>query len=111
MNWDIHALLLLKTTLDNTGMHLLAIDTSLSITNFIFIGILGATIGSLINVIVTRLPVILQQAAQEEAHLILNLSHKKSRESMFRPSACGACQSKIKWYYKIPIISFLQSAR
>lgn len=53
-----------------------------------YLFIVGAALGSFLNVVILRLP-------SEEGSLL------------FPPSHCPACQGRIRWYDNIPIISFI----
>jgi len=78
--------------------------------NHIFLGIiLGLTVGSFLNVVIYRLPKILErQWAQECAQLsgkepeeipVFNLAVPASR--------CQSCGHKITWYENIPLLSYI----
>lgn len=54
---------------------------------FILIAILGASIGSFLNVLIYRVP------------LGVNISYP--------PSFCPNCQNSLKWYHNIPVISWI----
>lgn len=54
---------------------------------YIFAFVLGAVVGSFLNVCICRLP--------------------EDKSIVFPPSACPKCNSQIRWYDNIPIISFL----
>ncbi len=53
-----------------------------------YVAILGAIIGSFLNVVILRLP-------EEEASIVFPASH------------CPKCQTALRWYENIPILSFL----
>lgn len=88
----------------------LEIFTSINIVSMAIVGIIGACLGSFINVIIVRLPVMLWQQCKTEAQHILNLPDTSAavKENLWRASACMHCQHKIPWQYNIPIISFIQ---
>ena len=54
----------------------------------IFAAILGAIVGSFLNVVILRLP-------EEDASIV------------FPPSKCPKCQQRIRWYDNVPVLSFL----
>lgn len=60
------------------------LETTLSLFSFI----VGAVVGSFLNVVILRLP--------EEGESII-----------YPPSNCPACRARIRWYDNIPIISFI----
>ena len=74
-----------------------------------FVIALGSIVGSFLNVIIFRLPKILEQTWQKEASLILDLAPETDKRiSLWGPrSACPSCQSIIRAYDNIPIFSFL----
>lgn len=67
-------------------------------------------IGSFLNVVVYRLPKILQQNWQEECRLYLGLKPHADKEklSLSLPfSRCPACQQTLKPWHNIPVFSYL----
>jgi len=62
----------------------------------IFIGVLSLLIGSFLNVVIARLPVIIFSPAQSQS---FNLA--------FPASHCPKCQHPIAWYENIPVLSYL----
>ncbi len=73
--------------------------------------IFGLLIGSFLNVVIYRLPIMMQRSWQTEAREVLGLSEEAETLSTFnlcRPaSACPSCHAPIKPWQNIPIISFL----
>lgn len=76
--------------------------------------IIGISIGSFLNVIIYRLPIIMHNNYRKECIEYLNLEHSKTDTKMlsgnlFKPafSFCPNCEHYIKWYHNIPIISYL----
>ena len=65
--------------------------------------------GSFLNVVILRLPLILEQTWKEEAALILDQVQKaEPRITLWGPrSACPSCSSTIRAYDNVPIVSFL----
>ena len=75
----------------------------------LFLFIFGALVGSFLNVVIFRLPLILEQTWKEEAALILDQVLKAEPPiTLWGPrSACPSCSSTIRAYDNVPIISFL----
>lgn len=67
--------------------HATMTETQLTVLTF-FSAILGALIGSFLNVVILRLP-------KEDASIVFPASH------------CPGCQTPLAWYDNIPILSFL----
>lgn len=72
--------------------------------------LIGALVGSFLNVVIYRLPVMLERAWQQEARDILELE-PPADQSVFNlatpPSRCNGCGGAIKPWQNIPIISWL----
>lgn len=75
------------------------------------VGIVGLLIGSFLNVVIYRLPVMMQQSWRQECHEFLGLkneSHSTEPFNLVFPlSRCPACNTPIKPYQNIPVISYL----
>jgi leader peptidase (prepilin peptidase)/N-methyltransferase len=70
----------------------------------------GLIVGSFLNVVIYRLPVIMERAWQAEAHELLELPKKVQldRFNLVLPnSRCPACGHAIKPWENIPVISYL----
>ena len=72
--------------------------------------ILGACIGSFLNVVIYRLPKMLE--AEWRADCLLFLEKKETSNSppfnlITLRSTCPSCQTKIKFYHNIPLLSFI----
>lgn len=83
----------------------------------LFAGLIGLCIGSLLNVVIYRLPLMMQQ---EEKALVMDYLSRQSpanplveetlsaRLNLFLPrSHCPNCQHSLAWYDNIPLISWL----
>lgn len=73
-------------------------------------GVLGAVIGSFLNVVIYRLPIMLKNRYQTECASYLNIKSAKRRSSfnLATPrSHCPQCKIKISWWQNMPIISYL----
>ena len=72
----------------------------------------GLSIGSFLNVVVHRLPIMLKQEWQSEARLLLDVQvpgkQESKRYNLVTPrSACPACGQPISAIHNIPLISYL----
>lgn len=85
--------------------------TNTPIALYLCIGILSLCIGSFLNVVIYRLPLILEQEWTEECHAYLHPEQtppeQKKLSLSFPPSNCPSCHSPIRWYQNIPLISWL----
>lgn len=79
--------------------------------HLLFAIILGLAIGSFLNVVIHRLPIMLTRNWRREARVVLALPADGADETHFNlltpPSACPHCQAPIKPWQNIPLISFL----
>lgn len=69
-------------------------------------------IGSFLNVVIYRLPVMMDNASKEEAKWVLSNGNYEEETSdrfnlAFPASRCGNCNAPIKAWQNIPVISFL----
>jgi len=75
----------------------------------VVVGILSAFIGSFLNVVIIRVPIMLHNLWTNYCQEFLELKLTKfERYNLFLPlSECVHCRTPIKWYDNIPIISYL----
>ncbi len=76
----------------------------------ILCGILGLLIGSFLNVVIHRLPRILEQRWAQECAEITGADTEAASTplTLSRPrSHCPACASPVRWHHNIPVLSFL----
>jgi len=76
-----------------------------------FTGILGLLIGSFLNVLIYRLPVMMQREWKKECHEFLELPITEDEPETFNlclpASRCPNCNTGIKGYQNIPVISYI----
>ncbi|MFC5521220.1 prepilin peptidase [Polaromonas jejuensis] len=72
-------------------------------------GVLGLLIGSFLNVVIYRLPKMMErQWAQECAELAENPPEPAEKFNLLVPrSRCSSCGHVIRWYENIPVLSYL----
>lgn len=76
------------------------------------IGVLGLVVGSFLNVVILRLPAMMQREWRSECRLLLELDenvddHKEKLSLAFPGSHCPICQHAIRPWENIPVISYL----
>ncbi len=71
--------------------------------------LIGLAIGSFLNVVIYRLPIMLQNAWRGECCELLQLENKKNNPiNLALPhSFCPHCQNKLRSWHNIPVISYL----
>lgn len=79
----------------------------------LYIGFLlfGLLFGSFLNVVIYRLPIMLERAWNRQARVQLGLDETKEDKQTFNlaypPSHCPQCQNEIRPWSNIPLLSFL----
>ncbi|CAM4223149.1 prepilin peptidase [Pseudoalteromonas byunsanensis] len=75
------------------------------------VGLISLCIGSFLNVVIYRLPVMLHKQWRNECKLILSESNDEPQAEIFNlavpGSHCPSCNTKIKFWQNIPLISWL----
>ncbi|XID74674.1 prepilin peptidase [Alkanindiges sp. WGS2144] len=74
------------------------------------IAVLGLCVGSFLNVVIYRLPRMMEQEWRHECTILLNgtASAEPVALSLSKPaSSCPHCQHQIRWYENIPLFSWL----
>jgi len=73
------------------------------------LGILGLCVGSFLNVVIHRVPKMMEQQWQAEARSVLGLPEASTAAlSLSKPaSRCPSCGHAIRWYENIPVLIWL----
>lgn len=76
---------------------------------YVALALLSLAIGSLLNVIIYRLPLMLQRQWQQEYNQLMKINEEKdSPLNLFFPrSFCPSCKTTIKAWHNIPLLSYL----
>ena len=76
-----------------------------------FAGLIGLLIGSFLNVVIYRLPIMMERAWKKECREFLELDSEEQNLEVFNLilpfSRCPSCNTLIKGHQNIPIISYL----
>jgi leader peptidase (prepilin peptidase)/N-methyltransferase len=77
-----------------------------------FVGLIGLLVGSFLNVVIYRLPLMLEQSWQRECHQYLNIDTAQDTPvqtfNLALPlSHCPQCKAGIKPQHNIPVLSYL----
>ena len=72
------------------------------------LGILGLLIGSFLNVVIHRLPKMMEREWAHECHELLNnpIPDAQAYNLMVPRSACPHCDHQIRWFENIPVLSY-----
>ncbi len=77
----------------------------------LFVGIIGLMVGSFLNVVIYRLPVMMQRAWKQECQEFLELPVTNQTPGTFNlalpASHCPKCNTEIKIHQNIPVLSYL----
>lgn len=77
----------------------------------VFLAVLGLLVGSFLNVIIYRLPVMMMRDWRKQASELLNLPPPEHDQDIFNlalpNSRCPCCHHKIKPWENIPVVSWL----
>ncbi len=73
-------------------------------------GLFGLTVGSFLNVVIHRLPLMLESAWQRESSELLGLAAPVAAElSLASPrSRCPSCKHVLAWHENVPVFSYLR---
>ena len=83
----------------------------------ILVSILGLMVGSFLNVVIYRLPIMMERAEKIYAWEVLHTDKEGTGENPFEPterfnlmvpgSRCPHCGTEIRFWQKIPVVSYL----
>lgn len=76
---------------------------------YTLIALFSLAVGSLLNVIIYRLPIMLHQEWEQDYRKLMNLEEEEAPElNLFYPrSFCPSCKTKVKAWQNIPVLSYL----
>ena len=81
-----------------------------SLIVWFIVALFGLCLGSFLNVVITRLPVMLMRHWRREAQAALELAHEQSPPfNLATPgSLCPRCETAIAWHDNIPLVGWLK---
>lgn len=78
---------------------------------YIAVGLFSLCIGSFLNVVIYRTPKMMEQEWRQDCQILLHPEQAiidESKLTLSQPaSTCPKCQTEIRWYQNIPVISWL----
>jgi len=78
---------------------------------YLAVGLFSLCIGSFLNVVIFRTPRMMEQEWQQECQMLLHPEQPiidQAKLSLSQPaSTCPKCNSSIRWYQNIPVLSWL----
>ena len=79
------------------------------VSTYLFLGVIFLCVGSFLNVLIYRLPFMLQAHWANDCHILLKLETTPLVPlTLFYPrSFCPACKKNIPWWHNIPLLSYL----
>jgi leader peptidase (prepilin peptidase)/N-methyltransferase len=86
------------------------LSTSQALLSPFSLAVLGLCIGSFLNVVIHRLPMMLEKGWRQESADLLGVKLEEEREaiSLAHPaSRCPQCKRPIKWHENLPVVSYL----
>lgn len=79
---------------------------------YVVLFIVGAVIGSFLNVVIYRLPIILHRQWENDAHAMLDMPHPNNIKNapkfnlLYPGSHCPSCKQKVPYWANIPILGY-----
>ena len=78
---------------------------------YLITSVIGLMIGSFLNVLIYRLPIMMQRGWKQDCHEFLELANNDQPSETFNlalpNSHCPSCNTEILWYHNIPVLSYL----
>jgi len=73
--------------------------------------VIGLSVGSFLNVVIHRVPIMLENGWRSECHSFLKIEHEQENVepvNLLKPaSSCPSCGHKIRFWENIPVISYM----
>lgn len=78
---------------------------------YFLVALFSLCIGSFLNVVIYRTPIIMQQQWHDECQSYIDPAYTPSQQKIFNlslpASHCPTCQHALRWYHNIPLVSWL----